>query len=70
MGEQPPSTSAKQAAVIESQQARLAVFKALGKGHLYPWDYQPLRLASEQYTRNHRDVTETDVTSRFPLFGE
>ena len=57
-------------AVIESQQARLAVFKALGKGHLFPWDYQPLRAASEQYTRNHRDVTETDVTSRFPLFGE
>ena len=63
-------TAATRTAVIESQQARLAVFKALGKGHLYPWDYQPLRLASEQYTRNHRDVTETDVTSRFPLFGE
>ena len=62
-------TAATRASVIESQQARLAVFKALGKGHLYPWDYQPLRLASEQYTRNHRDVTETDVTSRFPLFG-
>ena len=55
-------------AVVESQQARLAVFKALGKGHLFPWDYQPLRAASEQYTRNHRDVTETDITSRFPFF--
>ena len=55
-------------AVLESQQARLAVFKALGKGHLFPWDYQPLRAASEQYTRNHKDVTETDVTSRYPLF--
>ena len=61
--------AATRQAVIDSQQARLAVFKALGKGHLYPWDYQPLRAASEQYTRNHRDVTETDVTSRFPLFG-
>ena len=57
-------------AVLESQQARLAVFKALGQGHLFPWDYQPLRAASEQYTRNHRDVTETDVASRFPLFGD
>ena len=52
--------------VLASQQARLTVFKALGKGHLFPWDYQPLRAASEQYMRNHRDVTETDVASRFP----
>ncbi len=54
-------------AVIDSQRARLAVFKALTRGKTYPWDYQPLRLASEQYTRNHRDVTETDVLSRYPL---
>ena len=26
-----------------------------------PWDFQPLLDASEQYTRNHRDVTETDI---------
>lgn len=52
--------------VVASQQARLLVFQALGKGRLFPWDYQPLRAASEQYTRNHRDVTETDLASRFP----
>ena len=40
--------------------------RALTKGHVFPWDFQPLRDASEQYTRNHRDVTETDILSRFP----
>ena len=54
------------AEVMASQQERLVVFKALTKGHVFPWDFQPLRLASEQYTRNHRDVTATDVLSRFP----
>jgi choline-sulfatase len=53
-------------AVIASQQARLTVFKALQKGNVFPWDFQPLRDASEQYTRNHRDVTATDLLSRFP----
>ncbi len=56
--------------VIESQNARRAVFQALTKGKLFPWDYQPLRLASEQYTRNHRDVTDTDILSRYPLAPE
>ncbi|MFI5014329.1 MAG: choline-sulfatase [Hyphomicrobiales bacterium] len=56
--------------VIASQRARLAVFGALGKGKVFPWDYQPLRLASEQYTRNHRDVTATDVLSRYPPLSE
>jgi len=56
--------------VLASQKARLVVFQALTKGKLFPWDYQPLRLASEQYTRNHRDVTETDVFSRYPLAPE
>lgn len=56
--------------VLNSQKARLTLFQALTKGKLYPWDYQPLRLASEVYTRNHRDVTETDVLSRYPLAPE
>ena len=56
--------------VLNSQKARLTLFQALTKGKLYPWDYQPLRQASEQYTRNHRDVTETDVLSRYPLAPE
>jgi choline-sulfatase len=54
------------AEVLRSQRARLAVFKALGRGKRFPWDYQPLRQASEQYTRNYMDVTARDRLARFP----
>jgi choline-sulfatase len=54
------------AAVLESQQSRLMMFEALRKGSNFPWDFQPLRLASEQYTRNHMSVTDRDLTSRYP----
>jgi choline-sulfatase len=53
-------------AVLESQQARLMMFEAMKHGHHFPWDFQPLRDASEQYTRNHMSVTERDLKSRFP----
>ena len=53
-------------AVLESQQSRLMMFKALKRGAHYPWDFQPLRDASEQYTRNHMSVTDRDLQSRFP----
>ena len=53
-------------AVRESQQARLAVFRALQQGVTYPWDFQPSRPASLQYTRNTMDVAERDRMSRFP----
>jgi choline-sulfatase len=52
--------------VIASQQARLSVFKALNTGKAFPWDYQPLRDAAKQYTRNTQDVTQKDMTSRYP----
>jgi choline-sulfatase len=52
--------------VLESQRARLLLFPALRRGSHFPWDYQPLRKASEQYTRNHADVTANDQRSRFP----
>ncbi len=35
-----------QAAVLQSQQARLMMFEAMKKGSLFPWDFQPLRKAS------------------------
>lgn len=54
------------AAVLESQQARHMMFEALKRGNHFPWDFQPLRDASEQYTRNHMSVTERDLKSRFP----
>jgi choline-sulfatase len=53
-------------AVRESQQARLAVFRALQQGVPSPWDFQPVRPASSQYTRNTMDVAERDRLSRFP----
>ena len=52
--------------VLESQQARLMMFEALKRGAHFPWDFQPLRDASEQYTRNHMSVTDRDLKSRFP----
>ena len=53
-------------AVLQSQQARLMMFEAMKQGHHFPWDFQPLRDASEQYTRNHMSVTARDLKSRFP----
>ncbi|MGE3830085.1 MAG: choline-sulfatase [Parvibaculaceae bacterium] len=54
------------AEVLLSQQSRLMLFEALKHGHRFPWDFQPLREASEQYTRNHMSVTDRDLKSRFP----
>jgi choline-sulfatase len=53
-------------AVRESQQARLAVFRALQQGARFPWDFQPSRAAANQYTRNTMDVAERDRQARFP----
>jgi len=52
--------------VRESQQARLAVFRALQQGHVHPWDFQPSRASATQYTRNTMDVAGRDRLSRFP----
>lgn len=54
------------AEVLASQQARHMMFEALRRGEHFPWDFQPLREASEQYTRNHMAVTERDMQSRYP----
>ena len=53
-------------AVLESQRARHMMFEALKSGGHFHWDFQPLRDASEQYTRNHTSVTDRDLQSRFP----
>lgn len=53
-------------AVHNSQKARLMMFQAMKNGKHFPWDFQPLRDASEQYTRNHMDVTVRDQQSRLP----
>jgi choline-sulfatase len=54
------------AEVLQSQKARLMMFEALKSHGHFPWDYQPLRKASEQYTRNHMSVTDRDMKSRLP----
>ncbi len=56
--------------VLESQNARLMMFEALRKGNSFPWDFQPLRDASEQYTRNHMSVTDRDLKSRYPAAAD
>ena len=55
-----------EAEIKESQLVRLTVWQSLRQGNWYPWDYQPLRDASEQYMRNHKDLNVLEKTSRFP----
>ena len=52
--------------VRESQARRHIVYAALRQGHYYPWDYQPLQLASERFMRNHMDLNILEQTKRFP----
>ena len=54
------------AEVKESQARRHIVYAALRQGHYYPWDYQPLQLASERFMRNHMDLNILEETKRFP----
>ena len=54
------------AQVRESQARRWVVYEALRNGHYYPWDFQPLRLASERYMRNHMDLNVLEDSKRFP----
>lgn len=52
--------------VRESQARRLIVYEALRQGGYYPWDYQPMRVASERYMRNHMDLNVLEENQRFP----
>jgi len=54
------------AEVRESQARRLIVYEALRNGAYYPWDHQPLRVASERYMRNHMDLNILEESQRFP----
>ena len=54
------------AAVRESQARRWVVYEALRNGSYFPWDYQPLRAASERYMRNHMDLNVLEENKRFP----
>ena len=52
--------------VRASQARRWVVYEALRQGGYYPWDYQPLRDASERYMRNHMDLNILEESQRFP----
>ena len=52
--------------VRESQAKRKAVYEALRKGGYYPWDFQPLKQASERYMRNHMDLNILESSQRYP----
>ncbi len=52
--------------VRSSQARRLVTYDALRNGAYYPWDYQPLRIASERYMRNHMDLNDLEERQRYP----
>ena len=54
------------AEVRASQARRRVVYEALRNGVYYPWDHQPLQLASERYMRNHMDLNILEEAQRFP----
>ena len=56
--------------VMTSQKHRLLVYDALRNGDYYPWDYQPLQLASERYMRNHKDLNVLEGNARYPRFED
>jgi len=56
-------------AVLESQRRRRVLSGALRLGRYQGWDWQPPRDAASEYTRSHLDLTEFDITSRWPRPG-
>lgn len=52
--------------VRESQARRHVVYAALRNGAYYPWDFQPLKKASERYMRNHMDLNVLEASQRWP----
>ncbi|MCB2109950.1 MAG: choline-sulfatase [Defluviimonas sp.] len=54
------------AEIRASQARRWVVYEALRNGSYFPWDFQPLRDASERYMRNHMDLNVLETSKRFP----
>jgi choline-sulfatase len=52
--------------VRDSQARRHVVYEALRNGAYFPWDFQPLRAASDRYMRNHMDLNILEESQRFP----
>ena len=55
-----------QRTIVADQQRRRAVHAALRVGRYQSWDFQPHRDATTQYTRSHVELSDFDVTSRYP----
>ena len=51
---------------VYNRARRWVVYEALRNGSYYPWDFQPLRAASERYMRNHMDLNVLEENQRFP----
>jgi choline-sulfatase len=58
--------AAYDAEVRDSQARRRVVYDALRNGAYYPWDFEPLRRASERYMRNHLDLYDLEARRRWP----
>ncbi|MHA7888938.1 choline-sulfatase [Roseicyclus sp.] len=54
------------AQVRESQARRWVVYESLRNGAYFPWDFQPLRAASERFMRNHMDLNVLEENQRYP----
>ena len=52
--------------VRQSQARRWVVYEALRDGAYYPWDFQPLKKASERFMRNHMNLNTVEENQRFP----
>ncbi len=52
--------------VLESQQRRRLVARALMRGTHTAWDYQPVFDASQAYMRNHLDLNDLERRARYP----
>jgi choline-sulfatase len=52
--------------VRKSQAQRWIVYESLRNGEYYPWDFQPLKKASERFMRNHMDLNEVEERQRSP----
>jgi choline-sulfatase len=52
--------------VIDSQQRRQLIDRALRRGRHTPWDFQPYQDASQKYMRNHLDLGALERTARHP----
>jgi choline-sulfatase len=53
--------------VIASQRRRRLVDRALAQGRATPWDFQPVRDASQQYMRSFMDLDTVERRARFPI---